>query len=271
MHRAPYNTAVPLTITATRRASNTTISTTHSSQPVTARPSPYKRHPHSGARSIFPETDLPSEVTYSEHIAQILQKQCQTCHRQGEVAPFTLTDYSDAKAWATEIAEYTQARLMPPWKPAPGYGRLQERTSPYRYRNRDDCALGRIWRTCWRPWMPYHLLPNSTTIGHSVNPIGSLRCRSNTKSNPKARTNIGNLSSLRTLRPTCTSKPLMLQPGNRKTVHHVIAYLDTKGEARKLDAEDPKPGYVTEGTGPGFDSAWHRWGLGTRTYACCVA
>ena len=61
---------------------------------------------------------LQAEVTYSEHIAPILQKQCQSCHRQGEVAPFALTDYRDAKAWATEIAEYTKARLMPPWKPA---------------------------------------------------------------------------------------------------------------------------------------------------------
>ena len=41
-------------------------------------------------------------TTYSEHIAPILQKQCQACHRQGEVAPFALTDYRQAKAWATE-------------------------------------------------------------------------------------------------------------------------------------------------------------------------
>ena len=46
-----------------------------------------------------------------------------------------------------------------------------------------------------------------------------------------------------------------VQPSNRRTVHHVIVYLDTKGEARKLAAKDPKPGYVTQGTGPGIDSA----------------
>ena len=44
-----------------------------------------------------------------------------------------------------------------------------------------------------------------------------------------------------------------VQPGNRRTVHHVIAYLDTEGQGRALAAKDPKPGYVTGGTGPGID------------------
>ena len=81
---------------------------------------PVQETPAFGCTLHLPETSLPTEVSYSKHIAPILQKNCQTCHRHGEVAPFTLTDYGDAKAWAREIAEYTQARLMPPWKPAPG-------------------------------------------------------------------------------------------------------------------------------------------------------
>ena len=85
-------------------------------------PIPVQETPAFGCTIHLPETHIPTEITYSEHIAPILQNNCQTCHRPGEVAPFTLTDYSDAKAWATEIAEYTQARLMPPWKPASGYG-----------------------------------------------------------------------------------------------------------------------------------------------------
>jgi len=68
-------------------------------------PVPVQETASFGCTIHFPETALPDEITYSEHIAPILQKQCQACHRQGEVAPFTLVDYSDAKAWATEIAE----------------------------------------------------------------------------------------------------------------------------------------------------------------------
>ena len=90
---------------------------THTDTPI-----PVQETPAFGCTLHLPETDIPAEVTYSKHIAPILQKNCQTCHRHGEVAPFTLTHYGDAKAWATEIAEYTKVRLMPPWQPAAGYG-----------------------------------------------------------------------------------------------------------------------------------------------------
>jgi hypothetical protein len=36
-------------------------------------------------------------------------------------------------------------------------------------------------------------------------------------------------------------------PGNRQIVHHVIAYADTSGKARELDAADPGPGYTRFG------------------------
>ncbi|MFO0284211.1 MAG: peroxiredoxin, partial [Acidobacteriota bacterium] len=43
-----------------------------------------------------------------------------------------------------------------------------------------------------------------------------------------------------------------IDPGNRRIVHHVIVYLDSSGEAEKLDARDEEPGYDCYG-GPGFD------------------
>jgi hypothetical protein len=43
-----------------------------------------------------------------------------------------------------------------------------------------------------------------------------------------------------------------IRSGNRKVVHHVIAYLDTEGRARKLDAADAGPGYTSFG-GVGFN------------------
>ena len=45
-----------------------------------------------------------------------------------------------------------------------------------------------------------------------------------------------------------------VRPGNRSTVHHVIAYVDTSGDARKLDAAAPGPGYTRFG-GVGFEPA----------------
>ena len=46
------------------------------------------------------------------------------CHRQGEVAPFTLTSYDDAAAWAETIREVVQEGRMPPWFADPKYGQF---------------------------------------------------------------------------------------------------------------------------------------------------
>jgi len=65
---------------------------------------------------------LPGTPTYAHDVAPILQNHCIECHRPGQVAPFSLTTYKDAAAWAPDIVRYTQNGTMPPWKPAPGYG-----------------------------------------------------------------------------------------------------------------------------------------------------
>src|SRR5262249_6965392 len=40
------------------------------------------------------------------------------------------------------------------------------------------------------------------------------------------------------------------RPGNRRVVHHLLAYVDTAGKARERDAADPGPGYSCF-SGPG--------------------
>lgn len=222
---------------------------THSDTPI-----PVTETSAFGCTLHLPEPAVPSEVTYSEHVAPILQQNCQACHRQGEVAPFTLNDYADAKVWATEIAAYTQARLMPPWKPATGYGTFKnERTLT----DTEIQTLARWAETGAAPGdldavPPAPEFPEGWALGepdwiaempveYEIAPEGEDEYR-------------------QFIIPTDFDRDMYVQavdvqPGNRKTVHHVIAYLDTRGEARKLDALDPKPGYVTEGTGPGFRSA----------------
>src|SRR4051795_10858150 len=60
--------------------------------------------------------------TFSKDVAPILYDNCVACHRAGEVAPFTLTSYDDARKRAKTIAKVTEQRFMPPWKPQPGHG-----------------------------------------------------------------------------------------------------------------------------------------------------
>src|SRR5580658_4960434 len=63
--------------------------------------------------------------TFNHDIAPILYKNCATCHRPGEVAPFSLLTYQDAAKRAKQIAAVTHSRFMPPWKAEPGFGEFQ--------------------------------------------------------------------------------------------------------------------------------------------------
>src|SRR5271155_5225639 len=60
--------------------------------------------------------------TFNKDIAPILYQNCATCHRPGEVAPFSLLTYQDAAKRAALLTAVTEKRVMPPWKPEPGYG-----------------------------------------------------------------------------------------------------------------------------------------------------
>ena len=42
-------------------------------------------------------------VTYHRDVEPILQQRCQSCHRPGQVAPFSLLTYRDARNWSAEI------------------------------------------------------------------------------------------------------------------------------------------------------------------------
>ncbi len=67
------------------------------------------------------------QVTYYREVLPILQTHCQTCHRLGEIGPFSLMTYKQAVNWAADIKEYTKSRKMPPWMPTEGVAFHNER------------------------------------------------------------------------------------------------------------------------------------------------
>ena len=62
------------------------------------------------------------KVSYSGEVASIIQNKCQTCHRPGQVGPFSLLTYDDARKHAGTIREVVTERRMPPWHADPRYG-----------------------------------------------------------------------------------------------------------------------------------------------------
>ena len=64
----------------------------------------------------------PPQVTFHKEVMPILQKHCQECHRPGEIAPFSLMSYKDARPWAKAIKTDILTKKMPPWFADPQYG-----------------------------------------------------------------------------------------------------------------------------------------------------
>src|SRR5437763_17008416 len=56
-----------------------------------------------------------TNVTFNKAGLTILQKNCQPCHRPGEVAPISLVTYQDARPWAKSSRTAFATRKMPPW------------------------------------------------------------------------------------------------------------------------------------------------------------
>ena len=63
-------------------------------------------------------------VTFNKDVLPILQRNCQVCHRPGEIAPMSLLTYEDARPWARAMKTATAARRMPPWFADSAYGRF---------------------------------------------------------------------------------------------------------------------------------------------------
>ena len=75
-----------------------------------------------GSGLMAADTEAESPVTYSKDILPILQGNCQSCHRPGQVAPMSFLSYKEARPWAKAMKAAVIARKMPPWFADRQYG-----------------------------------------------------------------------------------------------------------------------------------------------------
>jgi hypothetical protein len=60
-------------------------------------------------------------VTFHRDVEPILQKNCQTCHRPGQIAPMSFLTYQAARPWARAMKNAVLSKKMPPWFADPRY------------------------------------------------------------------------------------------------------------------------------------------------------
>jgi len=67
--------------------------------------------------------------TFYKEVLPLLQEYCQSCHRPGQIGPFSLLDYKSARPWAKAIKNAVSSRRMPPWLANPKYGHFDNNRS----------------------------------------------------------------------------------------------------------------------------------------------
>jgi Flp pilus assembly protein TadD len=191
-----------------------------------------------GARGFQPS----GTVTYAKDVAPLLADRCGMCHHPGGSAPFSLLTYADAKRHATQIVAVTASRFMPPWKAEPTDGPFvgQHPLSAAEIHllrqwadegaaegDRRQLPPPRAWTEGWQLGapdlivtltQPYTLAPDGTDVFRIFAiPIPTDRAR--------------------------FVRGLEFRPGNAKVVHHANIRVDATPASRRLDDQDPGPGY----------------------------
>jgi len=216
---------------------------------LTGKPVPVATTTALGCAIVRPEKTARKQtnITYHRNVAAILQNRCQGCHRPGQVAPFSLLTYRDARNWASEIKSFTGSRQMPPWLAEPGHGEFQDvrRLSDEELKtlsewadagapegNPKDAPPARQWSDAWMLGKPDLVL--TPTEEFEVAASGD------------------DIFQVFVLPTNLTEDRQVVAvdflPGNPSVVHHVVSFVDRSGKARELDAKEPGPGYAS---GPG--------------------
>lgn len=177
---------------------------------------------------------VPTTVTYHKDVAPILVKNCQVCHRAGEVGPFALMTYKQAANWAEDIKDYTVNRKMPPWKPSASNFAFHNdrRLSDADIKtlaawadggapegNPKDAPESTKFTDGWMLGKPDLVLTTGDDFNLGASGPDAFRCYVMPTNLPEDKYIVG----------------FEVKPGNPRIVHHTLNYWDLSGKAKELE------------------------------------
>ncbi|MEZ5172204.1 MAG: cytochrome c [Bacteroidia bacterium] len=182
---------------------------------------------------------------YSEHIAPIIYNNCTKCHREGEIAPFSLTNYTEVASWANMIQYVTEIGYMPPWKPNPDYRRFQKE----KYLSAEEKQLISDWVDAGMPQGNPDLEPELPVFpeGSQVGVPDLTVSYAESYVLPGINDDVYRYFVIPTgLTEDRNIRALEFRPGNKRIVHHALIWEDTTGQSAAYDAATPEYGYSGE-------------------------
>lgn len=179
--------------------------------------------------------------TYSKDVVSIIHQQCVICHRPGEAAPFSLLSYEDAKKRGKLIAQVTQSKQMPPWKP--GHGDVA-----FRHERRltdEQIAVFQHWVDAGMPEGDRSQVPPLPSFAQGW-PLGKpdlvVKMPKSFKVHAEGRDIYRNFAISLGLTEDKWVKAIDFRPSAPSVVHHSLFFLDTTGTAAKKEAESGEVG-----------------------------
>ncbi len=181
-----------------------------------------------------------SPVTFNKDVLPILQKNCQGCHRAGQIGPMPLLTYANARPWAKAIKEAVLSKKMPPWFADPRYGHFSnDRKLP----DADVATLAR-WADTGAAEGEAHDRPPAISFpadGWNIEPDKVFAMPK-----PYEVPSEGVIEYTYFVIPTGFTEDTWVAaaevlPSNRKVVHHVIAFVRPPGSQWMSEAKPGEP------------------------------
>ncbi len=190
-------------------------------------------------------------VTWASDIAPIVDRECVGCHREGGIAPFSLTSYADAAPRARSMASATRDRIMPPM-PVDNSGSCNTFANA-RWLDDDEIALIAAWSAAGAPEGD-----RSKTPPVPPPPAGLTRVDVTVDPGESYTPNPGYTDDYRcfVVDPGLAAPTFLVAydvvPGDARIVHHAILYAPSSDEesqnAVDLDAAEAGLGYTCFGS-----------------------
>jgi hypothetical protein len=192
-------------------------------------------------------------VTFNKDVLPILQKNCQTCHRPGEIAPMSFMTYGETRPYARAMKSAVTARQMPPWFADPAYGHFAND------RRLSDADVARIaaWVDAGAPEGLAKDKPAPVTFhaGWGLKPDMIIEMPTDVPLPATGTINYKNILVKVNFPEDLWVIAADLRPGNRQAVHHMRANVRPPGSQFMKNAEpgvayeqgDPAMGRQDEG------------------------
>jgi mono/diheme cytochrome c family protein len=179
-------------------------------------------------------------VTFSKEVAPIFYKHCADCHRPNELAPMSLLTFKDARPWARSIKEKVVTGQMPPWHADPHYRQF---SNDRRLSQQEIDTIAAWVDQGAKEGNPKDLpsapsFPDGWKIGK---PDVVLSMPEEYTLEANGSDEYINFEMPTSFKEDVWVRAAEIHPGNKKVVHHVIAFIQTPQFQTQWKATHGKP------------------------------